>query len=522
MLTRRTALKTAGIAALATALPKTALAWTDLTDYQNPRDYHPQKKRGEDNMNQLEQYVQDHLDEYVREGIFPIIEAEAVSAQKSPEQMLPSAEKVKSVMKNHGLENLQILQEAGSYPAIFGEIRSSNPHAPTILIQGHYDGQPSDATEWTPVQDAHGNFINVHPHKPVIVQENGERRVHGRGTSDDWGQVMTHLAAVDAYRKTGTPLPCNIKFLIEGGEEVGSKNMDQLIEKHKELLATDVVMITDSGPGREGHPVITTLARGLAKAYITHTTGTNAAHSGENIAPNALSEIMGIFSSMKDSKTQKILIPGFYELIPTVSAEERKRLNQMPFDTELFKRTYGLRRIVVEEGFTPQETMWTRPSLEMHILEGGSFSNSIPYKIKAMITMRVPPGTDPEGLYSAFRKEFERKATEMNIPLEEFQFETDHFGQSFSTKTDHPYFKAAEKALEEAFGASVDFMGCGGTEPIAVFHQQILRVPVILNGVNGPEDNYHGHHESLSIEKGFLRGIIAQMLFYQYAAEITK
>ncbi len=461
------------------------------------------------NISDLERYVGLHVNEYIQEGIFPVIRAEAVSRHKSPEQIRPVAEIVRAVMQRYSIENLRILQEGSSYPAVYGEVRSSDPDAPTILIQGHYDGQPSDAKAWT----------KTRPHEPILITEDGEHRIYGRGASDDWGQVMAHLAAVDAYTKTGTPLPVNVKFLIEGGEEVGSRDMDKLIEKYKGLLRCDAVMITDSAPGREGHPVITTLARGLAAVNILYTTGTGAPHSGDNIAPNAVAELAFILSSMKDHHTGRISIPGFYEQVPDFPAEVRRKFNAMPFDVELFKRTYGLSRIVTEEGYTAQETMWLRPSFEVHTFEGGEFSNNIPYKAEAYVTMRAPPGAEPARIFELFRQDFYRRAVELGIPPGQFHFENEHFGQPFTTTTEHPYFRAAERAMGEAFGASVDFMGCGGTEPIAVYHQQILKVPVIFNAYNSPMDHHHGSDESFSLEKGLLPGIMASVLFYRYVAE---
>ena len=508
----------------------------------------------------LEQYVHAHLDEYVKEGIFPIIKAEAISAQKPPQEMRPVAEKVKQIMSSHCLENLQILQVAGSHPAVYGEIRSSHPYAPTILIQGHYDGQPSTLSEWTPVTDRHGKTVSVSPHQPVIVEEGGERRIYGRGSSDDWGQVMTHLAAVDTYCKTGTDLPVNIKFLIEGGEETGSTDMNQLIEKYKDLLKTDVVMITDSAPGRADHPVITTTSRGLVGATITLNYGTNSAHSGDNIAPNPVQDLSELLQ-MRDPQIRRVTIPGFYDDVVDLSPTQREKMSKVPFDIELFKRANGLRRIVTEQGYSAQETMWTRPSYEVHYIDSiknitplekltkeqyqammevipfeqltretyekqqhrlfeEQNVNKIPYKARAYVTMRIVPNQRPEIIWKLFLQELQRRAARMQISSEELEIEPESLAHPFTTSTESPFFKAAEEAMQAAFGNSVDYMGCGGTEPIALHHQQILKVPVIFNAYNSQRDHYHGSNESLSIEKGFLPGIIANILFYQKAAGI--
>ena len=460
----------------------------------------------------FEYVIRQRLEDYVQNGIFPIIEAEAVSKHKSPAQMRPIAEQVKMIMGAYGIENLQILQEAGSYPAVYGEVKSLNPLAPTILIQGHYDGQPSDASKWTKTK----------PHEPKIIFENGERRIYGRGSSDDWGQIMTHIAVVDAYKKTNTSFPANIKFLIEGGEESGSNDMDKLILKYKNLLACDTVMITDSSPGREGHPVITTTSRGIVSAYITLQTGTGVTHSGDNLADNAVALLASILTSMKDYATSKVLLPYFYDKVQEYTAEERKKLQQIPFDLDLFKKNYGLHRIVTEQGYSAQETMWTRPSFEVHTLVGGEKSNSITTTAESYVTMRIVPNQNPEDIFSSFSTQFREHARRLGLASESVQIRQEAGVRPFSTSTKHPFFHAAEKAMEKAFGASVDYMGNGGSEPIAIYHQQLLKVPIIFNAYNSPKDNYHGNDESFSIEKGLVPGIKANALFYENVGRMGR
>ena len=460
----------------------------------------------------FEYVIRQRLEDYVQNGIFPIIEAEAVSKHKSPAQMRPIAEQVKMIMGAYGIENLQILQEAGSYPAVYGEVKSLNPLAPTILIQGHYDGQPSDASKWTKTK----------PHEPKIIFENGERRIYGRGSSDDWGQIMTHIAVVDAYKKTNTSFPANIKFLIEGGEESGSNDMDKLILKYKNLLACDTVMITDSSPGREGHPVITTTSRGIVSAYITLQTGTGVTHSGDNLADNAVALLASILTSMKDYATSKVLLPYFYDKVQEYTAEERKKLQQIPFDLDLFKKNYGLHRIVTEQGYSAQETMWTRPSFEVHTLVGGEKSNSITTTAESYVTMRIVPNQNPEDIFSSFSTQFREHARRLGLAPKSVQIRQEAGVRPFSTSTKHPFFHAAEKAMEKAFGASVDYMGNGGSEPIAIYHQQLLKVPIIFNAYNSPKDNYHGNDESFSIEKGLVPGIKANALFYENVGRMGR
>ncbi len=515
---------------------KNAAGYTDLTDFQPPppstRSQPPSPlaplwhttNTTKNTTNQvktmmnlratlatLDTYIDKNTNRIIEEQLFPVIQARCVSAEKSSSEMQPCAELVASVVAKSGLQNIQILQENESYPAVFGEIRSPDPAAKTILIQGHYDGQPSNEKEWTITR----------PHEPKIVPSDTDRRVYGRGTSDDWGQVLTHLATVQAYRESGMDLPVNLKFLIEGGEERGSKDMDKLIQKYRNLLAADVVMITDSAPGREDHPVITTSARGLAGAYVRLQVGKDKPHSGDNIADNAVAVLASLLTSMKDYRTGRIQIPHFYDPVDILSDEQRQKLQQIPFDTGLFTKTYGLSRIVTEEGFSAQETMWTRPSYEIHTIVGGEKSNNMPHKAEAYVTMRIVPHQNPQGVFDLFRNELYRRLGEMGLPASALKIDVESLGHPFSTSTEHPYFAVAEQAMAEAFNDSVDYMGCGGTEPIALFHQQILNVPVIFNAYNSPKDHYHGNDESFSIERGFIPGVKANVRFYNNIAEVN-
>ena len=277
----------------------------------------------------------------VEEHVFPIIGAEAVSKTRSKSDMVEVATRVKDHLQVLGVENARVIEHEGCFPAVFGEIKADVPNAPTILVGGHYDGQPSSKENW----------IIVQPHEPGFVTQGGETRFFGRGTSDDWGQVLTHAIAVKMIRELGLPLLVNIKFLIEGGEEVGSENMDKFITTHREMLKCDLVILTDSAPGRMNVPVVSTSGRGLVGANVRLKIGNNPPHSGENLAPSAL-EILQHILSLKDLGTQEIMIPDFYSMVRTPGDAEIAKLRAMPFDTDLFIRSKGLTvPIVTPKGF---------------------------------------------------------------------------------------------------------------------------------------------------------------------------
>lgn len=487
--------------------------WEDFHKFRDMEKKHMDKKT-------LENYVNSNINHILNDKMFPVIRERPVSKEKSSEEMKSCASLVESIMKDGGIQNTKILVSGNSYPAVYGEIRSPVLDAPTILIQGHYDSQPSDEKGWDKINPE--TKTKIKPHEPVVIKENEERRVYGRGTSDDWGQVLAHLTAVESYVKSGATLPVNIKFLIEGGEEEGSKDMNKLLEQYKDLLSADVVMITDSAPGRKDHPVITTITRGIVAADVSLKLGTNNSHSGINLAPNALGLMSAITSSFKDYETGRVLIPSFYDDVIMPSEEERAKINQMPFDVEAYKINYGLEDIVVEEGYSVQETMWLRPSYELHELPGGGRTNNIPAEASAYITMRIVKNQDPNKIYKLFEKAFFDKAKKFHIMPHQLEIKNVSSSFYFSTTTNSPYFKAAEEAMKEAFGFTVDYMGCGGTEPIALFYQQTLKVPIIFNAYNSPMDNYHGNNESFSIERGFIPGVIASMLFYENVGKLGR
>ena len=449
------------------------------------------------------------LDEQVNSHIIPLLRSRPVSSERSPAELHSTADDLKSILERVGLENVQILREGESYPAVYGEYHSPLIGAPTLLVQGHYDGQPSDLKRWTV----------THPHEPVIVTVNGERRLYGRGASDDLGQVFTHVVALDFYRKHKLPLPINLKFLFEGGGEVGSKDMDTLVEKHKDLLRADVVMITDSAPGRMDHPVITTSGRGLVGFNVTLKTGTNNPHSGDNIAFNAVATLAALLTSMKDYVTQRVLIPHFYDDVQDLSPREREQINAMQFDTDLFRMNYGLQQLVGEQGFTFNETMWHRPSYEIHEIRGGMASNIIPTEVSTYVTMRLVPRQKPEKIGKLFVEELYHRAEIFGLQTSQLIVTSRSSSFPFNTSTDHPSFRKAEQAMAAAFGTSVDYMGCGGTEPIVLVHQQILKAPVIFNAYNSPSDHYHGDNESFSLDLGFIPGVVANVLFYELLAQ---
>ena len=447
----------------------------------------------------------------VRDHLFPIIVEEAVSQLKTPNDMLATAGRVRDHMRVAGVTNARVIQHEGCYPAVFGEIKADLPNAPTILVGGHFDGQPSAKNQWTVTQ----------PHEPKFVTQGGETRVFGRGTSDDWGQVLTHVMAVKMIRDLGLPLPVNIKFLIEGGEETGSPNMDKFVKVHLDLLKCDLVILTDSAPGRPGIPVITTMARGLVGADVKLEFGTNDPHSGDSLTYSVV-DVLSRILALKNLKTMRVGIPGFYDRVRPMTDPAIARLIEMPFDVDHFIRMNGLTGIVTLDNCSAQAAMWAQPTYQVHTIldpqgEAIPHTNKLTTRAQAYVTMRLVADQDPKEIFELFSREvYRRLVEETNLGPETLTIKAGHVAYPFSTDVTGPTFDAIALSMSEAFGVhQVDFAGCGGTEPIAMYYQTILGVPVVFNAYNDPSDHYHGNDESFSIDRGFKPGIIANVLVYQ-------
>ncbi len=460
-------------------------------------------------------------DRPIREHLFPIISEGAVSSERTPAQQLSAANLVRDTMIAAGIANARVITSPHPevFPAVYGEIKADVEGAPTILIGGHYDGQPSIQSRWTVTQ----------PHQPKLVSgDGGEVRVFGRGTSDDWGQVLTHIIAVAMIRQSGAQLPVNLKFLIEGGEESGSPGMDKFIQDNLELLKCDLVLLTDSAPGRMKFPVITTTARGLVGVNVQLNFGTNSLHSGDNLTVGA-TEVLAAILSLKDLRTRRVLIPDFYDRVKSLSDEERRKLNLMPLDVALYQNKYGLDHVRLLEGRTAQETVWASPSYEWHTVlgstgEGLPIANAIHTQAKAYVSMRIVADQDPEEIFELFRAEvYRRLAANTDFGSEVLTLGKGHIAYPFKADVSGPFFQAVAAGMAQAFDVdAVDFGGCGGTEPIAIFYQKLLGVPVVFNAFNSPIDGYHGDNESFSITYSFQPGVLANALIYQKLADMVS
>ena len=467
----------------------------------------------------LETYLQENALELLEAHHLSRIRAACVSKEKTPQEMLPCSMVVKEMLEEEGAKNIEILQEGNSYPAVFGEFRSPFPDARTVLIGGHYDVQPAEEKGWT---------ISL-PFQPAIISLYGEQRLAGRGASDD-GQAFTHLDAVVAYIRSGIPLPINVKFFYEGGEERGSADMNQVMAAHQDLLSANVAILTDSGNVQEGVPAITYRSRGIVSAYIRVKTGKNDPHSGEGggVVCNALMALEKITSCLFDGKTQKVLIPGFYNDIQPLSPEEEKYIASIPFDeNSFFRGGYGAVRLLPEKGKV-KNAMWTEPTFEVHALYRGKDSrrevishkdsNTTVTQAEAYVTMRLVPSQVPGKIADLFRRRVQEVATETCLLPDQISVEIEGADPPARVDNSNTYVQLRTKALEEMFGVPPQITPIGGTEPIVGYYGSVLKIPVIYDSFDTFKDNAHGNDESFSL-KVWAAGVRSNIRTYELLAQ---
>ncbi|MBI4453942.1 M20/M25/M40 family metallo-hydrolase [Candidatus Woesearchaeota archaeon] len=471
----------------------------------------------------LEDFVHNNIDRWIETYHKPHITGMCISKQKTSDEMMPCAELMADMLRNAGVQNVKILREGESYPSVYGEIKSPNKNVPTLLIGGHYDTQPAVEALWTITK----------PFEPKIIIKDGKRELCGRGSSDD-GQALTHLDAIEAYVKTGTPLPINIKFLLEGGEEKGSEEMDKLIEKYKDLLKTDVVLITDSGNIRPSVPAITYRSRGLVAMYINVKTAENDPHSGDggSVLCNANTALTWILSGLIEPKTQQCLLPRFYDDVQKPSEAETEHIKSLEYDLNGFMDTYKIKHIIPKNVEEVKSAMWTQPTSEIHAIyrkkdkekkvvpnEDGNKTTS---EAEAYFTMRLVPNQDPNKIAEIATREIYQRAKQTCLAPDQIRINVISRDYPASADTENVYVKARSRALSMIFGIQPDIVPVGGTEPIVGFYQGILKAPVVYDSADTMDDKAHGNDECFSIEKSLVPMVLTNIVTYQLLLNTTK
>ncbi|WP_048600617.1 dipeptidase [Rubeoparvulum massiliense] len=416
-----------------------------------------------------------------------------------------AAEWLKEALKKAGLEHVELLETAGN-PVIYGDWLHAEGK-PTVLVYGHYDVQPVDPLE----------LWETPPFEPSIR----EGRLYARGSSDDKAQVFMHIKAVEALLKSTGSLPVNIKFCIEGEEEVGSRNLPSLLEHEQERLACDLLLISDTSMLEKGKPAICYGLRGLAGLEVIVKGAKGDLHSGlyGGAVANPIQALSKILASLHDDEG-RVAVEGFYDRVEALEEEERVSMASIPFSQEKLEQELGVPSLFGEAGYSPVERMWARPTLEINGISGGfqgeGTKTVIPAKASAKITCRLVSNQDPAEIQQLIAQHV-RKYTPKGVFVEVML--TDQ-GHPFVTPLHHPALQAAAKAYETAYGATAAFTRMGGSIPIVEAFGRILQAPVVLMGFSLPEENFHAPNEFFTLDN-YDKGLVTIGYYLQEVAKLA-
>jgi acetylornithine deacetylase/succinyl-diaminopimelate desuccinylase-like protein len=409
------------------------------------------------------------------------------------------AEEVARQMRHAGLQDVQIMQTAG-HPSVFGQYLV-DPALPTALIYGHYDVQPEDPVElWT---------------SPPFVPTERDGKLYARGATDDKGQFLCHIKAVASLLQDTGTLPINVKVIIEGEEEIGSPHLAPLLEANKELLAADVLVVSDSAMYAPGQPSIVYGLRGLCFIQIDLKGADSDLHSGVfgGAVPNPAMELCRILAQLKDAD-ERVTVPGFYDDVLDLTGEERKAYASLDFNPEEFRSGLGVPGLSGETGYSPLEQRTARPTLEINGMLSGYTGQGaktvLPARAMAKISCRLVPNQNPARIAEALAAHV-RKLCSPNVQCE---VTLKHGGHPWITPPDHPALEAAAAAVRAVYGKEPVRVREGGSIPIVVDFQSILGLPGILLGFGLNDENLHAPDEHFRIEN-FYKGI-------ELSAELMK
>jgi acetylornithine deacetylase/succinyl-diaminopimelate desuccinylase-like protein len=457
-------------------------------------------------MNQVVDYINVHRDRYIDE-LKQYLAIPSISAlpEHQPD-VRRAAEWTADALRSAGMENVRLIDTPGN-PVVYGEWLGA-PGKPTILFYGHYDVQPVD-----PI-----NLWTTPPFEATI--RDGE--IYARGAADDKGQVFMHIKAVEAFMKQAGSLPINIKFFIEGEEEVGSVNLDRFVRDHKAELAADVVVISDSPMFDRGIPSICYGLRGLAYFQIDVRGTKSDLHSGSfgGAVANPAFVLAQILAQMKD-RSGRIKIPGFYDDVRELSEEERAEWRKLPFNETKYRKELGAPRLFGESGYSTLERVWARPTFEVNGLLSGFTGEGaktvLPAVAMAKVSMRLVPDQQPDKVAQLF-EDYLKKVAPKTV---EVKLTRMHGGKAWMTEFDNKYVRAAGRAIEQGFGKQPVFNREGGSIPVVSTFQEELGVPSVLFGVGLPDENAHAPDEKLDLGN-FHNGIIASAYLYHELASLDS
>ncbi|MBP6730459.1 MAG: dipeptidase [Chitinophagales bacterium] len=456
-------------------------------------------------MDNLLPYLEKNKEQYLNE-LLDLLRIPSISAdEKYAADVHRAAEFISARLKDAGADKVEVMPTAG-YPVVYGE-KIIDAKLPTVLVYGHYDVQPADPLE----------LWNSPPFEPVIKDGN----IYARGACDDKGQMYMHVKAFEMMMKNNC-LPCNVKFVIEGEEEVGSVNLEAFAVANKDKIMADVILISDTSMISNDVPSITTGLRGLSYLEVEVTGPNRDLHSGVygGAVANPINILCDMISSLHD-KDRKITIPGFYDNVQEVSAEERSAMAKAPFDINEYKAHLDIDEVVGEKWFTTLERVSIRPTLDVNGIWGGYIGQGaktvLPSKAYAKISMRLVPNQKSEAIMQLFEQHFKSIAP----AYVKVKVTPHHGGEAAVTPTDSIAYKAASKAMEQTFGKTPIPLRTGGSIPLVTMFERVLGLKSVLFGFGLDSDAIHSPNEKYGLFN-YYKGIETLPYFYKNFAEMSK
>ncbi|MCD4725266.1 MAG: dipeptidase [Bacteroidales bacterium] len=456
-------------------------------------------------MEHVKKYIEENKDRFLDE-LFALIRIPSISSESAhKDDMLKAAEYWKDAILKAGADKAEIMTTEGN-PVVYGE-KLIDPSAPIVLVYGHYDVMPVDPIE----------LWKSEPFEPEIR----DGKIWARGADDDKGQAFMHAKAFELMVNTNT-LPCNVKFMIEGEEEIGSPSLGKFCEENKELLKADIILVSDTGMIAPDIPSITTGLRGLAYMEVEVTGPNKDLHSGlfGGAVANPINVLTKMIASLTDDDNV-ITIPGFYDDVETISDAERAEMAKAPFDLDAYKKALDIDVVWGEKGYSTNERTGIRPSLDVNGIWGGYTGEGaktvIASTASAKISMRLVPHQDHLKIAALFEKHFTAIApTGVKVKVTAL-----HGGQGYVSPTDMTAYQAADKAYTTVYDRKPVPVRSGGSIPIISTFEEVLGIKSILMGFGLESDAIHSPNENYPLEQ-FFNGIETIPYFYKYYAEMMK
>ena len=462
-------------------------------------------------MKNVTSYIKTHKNRFINE-LIELLKIPSVSADSAHNQdVLNTADFVKRSLEKAGCDKVELCETPG-YPIIYAE-KIIDKNLPTVLVYGHYDVQPAD-----PI-----NLWDSPPFEPVIkkTDTHPEGAIFARGACDDKGQMYMHVKAIEFMISSGE-LPCNVKFMIEGEEEVGSESLSWFVPRNKEKLANDIILISDTGMIANDIPSITTGLRGLSYVEVEVTGPNRDLHSGlyGGAVANPINILTKMIASLHDENNH-ITIPGFYDNVEELSSDERAEMAKAPFSIENYKKALKIEELYGEKGYSTNERNSIRPTLDVNGIWGGYMGEGaktvIASKASAKISMRLVPNQEWREITQLFKNHFENIAPK-SVSV---KVTPHHGGQGYVTPIDNIGYKAASKAYETTFGKIPIPQRSGGSIPIVALFEKELNSKTILMGFGLDSDAIHSPNEHFGIWN-YLKGIETIPHFYKNYTELFK